>query len=298
MKQSRPRAFALMALLALSLPSAAQAYCRTSACGSAGTGTLCVPSMPDDCGVPLEWRSPCIGFSMQKDASSAVSLEAATEIFTRAFATWTTANCGDGSPRLEVVDMGPVTCDKHEYNQNAGNANIIIFREKSWPAGSVGDALALTTVTYNIDTGEIYDADIELNATESSFSTSDNEVTFDLLSAATHEVGHFLALSHSADWDATMFTDYLPGSTSLRTLEDDDVAAICAVYPPDDPIPSTCDPTPRHGFSAVCATPSDATVDGGCCGVAPGAPSRNGSAALGIGLGALVLSRVRRRRRS
>lgn len=283
-------------MLTLAIPSVAEAYCRTSACGSAGTGAVCVPAMPSDCGIPLAWKSPCVGFSMQKDASVRISLQTATEIFTRAFATWTTASCDGGtSPRIEVVDLGPVTCNEHEYNQSSGNANVILFHDEDWPNDGLGDALALTTVTYNVETGEIYDADIELNATGVGFSTSDTEVTFDLLSVATHEAGHFLGLSHSADWSATMFTDYLPGSTSLRALEADDVAAICATYPPGAPIPASCDPTPRHGFSTTCAGSSAEPVEGGCCGVAPGAPPSDGRAALALGLGALVAARARRR---
>jgi hypothetical protein len=92
MARSRPRLLGLALALALSMPAAAQAYCRTSACGSAGTGNLCTPALPDDCGIALAWRSPCISFSMQKDASSTVSLETATEVFTRAFATWSSAS--------------------------------------------------------------------------------------------------------------------------------------------------------------------------------------------------------------
>jgi hypothetical protein len=53
----------------------------------------------------------------------------------------------------------------------------------------------------------------------------------DLESALTHEAGHALGLAHSDDPNATMFSTTLPGETSLRTLEADDEAGICAVYP-------------------------------------------------------------------
>ncbi len=135
------------------------------------------------------------------------------------------------------------------------NANIITFRDDGWPYVGGGNTLALTTVTYHLKTGEIYDADMEINSFDVALSQGDDDVSFDLLSIATHEAGHFLGLSHSSDHDATMFADYRPGTASLRDLSQDDLDGICAVYPPGEPIKG-CDPTPRHGFSALCAARS------------------------------------------
>jgi hypothetical protein len=260
------------------------------------TGTLCSPPQAGDCGKALAWPSPCVGYSLQQSASRQVSLGAATQVLAQAFATWRSVDCpGGGHPRIEATDMGPVACAKHEYNQQSGNANIIMFRDDSWPHAGQGDTLALTTVTYNLDTGVIYDADMELNSAQAVFTTGDTGVKDDLLSIVTHEVGHFLGLSHTTVNGATMFADYLPGSISLRTPAPDDIAAICAVYPPGAPIPATCDPTPRHGFSSQCADASSSTSPG-CCSVAPGAPAAPGDAPLrSLALGALVAGVAARR---
>lgn len=281
-------------LFASSVAGDAAAYCRTSSC-EGGTGTRCEPPQPEDCGVPLAWPEPCIGFDLQEDASKQVSYETALDLTKRAFGAWLGADCEGGEgPRIALYDLGPVACDKHEYNQDRGNANIIMFRDDEWPHGG-GATLALTTVTYNLDTGEIYDADMELNSAQVTFSTGDSGVGFDLLSILTHETGHFLGLAHSRVEDATMFRDYTPGSTELRTLEPDDEAAICAVYPPGEPIPESCSPTPRHGFASECAEPS-AEVEGGCCSVAPGAPAGREAGGLALGVAAAAwLSRRRRR---
>src|SRR5262249_33663180 len=148
--------------------------------------SVCKPVQTGDCGIPLFWPSPCIGFSMQRDASMRVDLATATEILHKAFATWMLADCGGGAhPRLPVEDLGPVACRKHEYNQNQGNANIILFRDDGWPYASGNATLALTTVTYNLDTGEIYDADMELNSAQTPFTTGDTDVQFDLQSITT-----------------------------------------------------------------------------------------------------------------
>jgi len=277
---------------------AALAYCRTTSCKGTGTGARCVPMQASDCGVELFWSKPCIGFSMQKDASSQISLEAATEIFEAAFQTWADVDCGGaGHPRIRVENLGPVTCDAHEYNKKAGNANIILFHDDEWPHVGAGSTLALTTVTYNVDTGEIYDADMELNSANVTFTSGQSGVLFDLPSIATHETGHFLGLSHSADPSATMFADYMPGSVELRTLEPDDIEGICAAYPPGDPIPAECDPSPRRGLASECNPPPIVEETGGCCSTAPGTPRPIGaSAALALALALAARWRSKRPR--
>ena len=75
-----------------------------------------------------------------------------------------------------------------------------------------------------------------------------------------------------------MYARYNEGQIGLRTLAADDVAGVCAIYPP--PPNLACDATPRHGFSTECGSPAPPTTKG-CCSTAPGAPSgAAGSAAL------------------
>ncbi|WP_232379708.1 matrixin family metalloprotease [Polyangium fumosum] len=283
----------------LLLAPTASAYCRTTSCKGIGTGARCTPVRPTDCGVELFWKSPCVGFSMQKDASVQIDLDDATQIFVDSFKKWTDADCGDGKhPRIKVVNLGPVECKAHEYNKKAGNANVILFHDDVWPHAGAGSTLALTTVTYNVDTGEIYDADMELNGANVEFTTGIDNVLYDLPSIATHETGHFLGLSHSADGTATMFADYMPGSTELGSLENDDIEGICAAYPPGDPIPASCDPTPRRGFESQCNPPEITPEDGSCCTTAPGAPRSAGGSALAALALALGLAAKRRAERT
>jgi hypothetical protein len=317
-------------LASILVAAAAGAYCRTSVCseGSPHTAAVCVPVQPTDCGTPIAWpvASPCVEFSVQQAGSPKRGITAAqtAQVMTSAFAQWTGAACTGGTPHIEVTEGPEVVCDDHEYNQTAGNANVILYHDDIWPYEGSSNTLALTTVTYDLDTAVIYDADMELNSADNDFTLGDADVDFDLLSIVTHESGHFLGMAHSADPNATMWPVYNEHSTNLREISPDDIAGICSIYPPAGAI-SGCDSTPRHGFSAYCSgdaatSPSslvpcapDAGGSGLLCsnGVAPVESSGSGCATFGGGdpsrapqgggllaLGALLLvKRLSRRRR-
>jgi hypothetical protein len=161
-------------------------------------------------------------------------------------------------------------------------------------------------VTYDPDTGEIYDADMEINATVPlSLGDPIPADGYDLLSIVTHESGHFLGMAHSGDDQATMFAHYVQGTTTLRTLSSDDVSGLCSIYLPngnravapsvvssgpvmEDP----CDPTPRHGFSTQCASPPSKS----CAVSASAEPPGTAGGLVVLGAAASIVSRGSRRR--
>lgn len=243
----------------------AAAFCRSSTCEpSAGVqGAVCTPSDPTDCGIPLRWERDCIGYTVNEKASKLIPLTTARKILSKAFKTWETTDCGNGTPGIHAVDMGVVECDKVEYEPRAGNANILIFRDEAWEENGY-DKLALTTVNFDTETGEIWNADIEVNSRDYRYIQGNGGGDNDLLGVLTHEVGHFLGLAHTRDTDGTMFSTYHDG---MADLAEDDMLGICDTYPPKDIDTSACNPIPRHGFSPLCA--SDQTE--GRCSVA-GAP--------------------------
>jgi len=287
----------LLAALALSsIAPCAAAYCRTTTC----TPKTCLPSSSCvyglDGGLPLYWPGGCTSFSVQMDGSAlrSISGQTTTDVIEQALGKWIGVSCGSGKPSLAIFKTEAVVCDRQEYNQDSPNANIWLYRDDGWPYASSAATLALTTVTYNVKTGEIFDADVELNSVESAITVGDQNVQYDLDSIITHEAGHFLGLAHSCEQQATMYVSYKLGDVSLRTLEADDVAGICEIYPPGKDT-SSCDPTPRHGFSTQCGAPLE---DKGCCTTAPGGPSRSGALALLAVLAGASLGAARRRRRS
>jgi len=192
-----------------------------------------------------------------------------------------------------------VACAKVEYNQDGGNVNVLTFRDDYWPHEGNQNALALTTVSFDVNTAEIFDADIEVNSFDRVLTTTQTTSDWDLLSVLTHEAGHVLGMAHSGAVDsrgdrATMTATVEIGSTSFRSLTDDDVSGICAAYPPTDEPAESCNPIPRHGFSSQCL---DDQTHGDCSatGRPPEPPSQPPAVALMLA-GAMLL--LRRRARS
>jgi hypothetical protein len=209
------------------------------------------PSTECALGSPLIWPRACVSYSMQYQASKQVDLENATAVAAKAFAAWEQVTCpGGGSPSIHLSNaFGPVACKMQEYNKLDGNANVVLFHDNEWPYTADEDALALTTVSFNAKSGDIYDADVEVNGLRTlSIDLAVDPRGFDLRSILTHEAGHFLGLAHSQSADATMWRYYEPGSIDL---DQDDIDAICAVYPPTEER-SVCDFSPRQGFSPEC----------------------------------------------
>jgi len=177
-------------------------------------------------------------------------------------------------------------------------------------------AAALTTLFFvddpgNSRDGEIVDADIEMNAlnfaiSDQGASNGDASCFADLANTLTHEVGHLLGLDHTC-WDglpprpvdddgdavpscspesaldaetrdATMYNFQTCGETKKATPEQDDLDAICALYPTDQD-PGQCKPVAL-------------TTSGGCCSTAAGSRSlgpRFGAGSALLALLALLL---------
>ena len=284
MKTARLGGFsAVLAILAIE--GSASAFCRTTT----------IPISPDfqpsatkcwEEGLPLFWKNACVGYTIAEAASDQIAYELATTTIDDAFAKWSNATCPAASsgtnPSVSVKFMGGASCARVEYNQNSPNQNVIFFRDDAWPHTDSNNTLALTTVTFDTTTGEIYDADMEINSHDQTITTSATvpQDGYDFESIVTHETGHFLGLAHSGDVNATMFARYRPGSSQMRLLTSDDARGVCAIYPADGTretstgsvVADVCDPTPRHGFATDCSdtAASDDTV-----------PSGGGSCSLG-----------------
>jgi hypothetical protein len=302
----------------------ANAYCRTSSKTPTNWDEATQGCHVGDAESKLlYWRNACVGYNLQQDASRQVSLDQATAIAASAFAGWHDVSCADGRvPSMHAVDLGPVACGEVRYNKNNANQNVIVFRDDVWPHADPISTLGLTTVTYDIFTGELLGADLEINSTlplivqatqqgksddtRSATGTTETPVGYDLATIVAHETGHFLGLAHSAFATAMMAAHYSEGAR----MSDDDIAGICAAYPSDGTRPTSqgvldavaCNSNPPHGFSSQCAGPStdpppDDDSDGGCA-VSRLPPSKSASiATLWAAMLGLCILRFSRRRR-
>jgi hypothetical protein len=243
-------------------------------------------------GTPLYWTTSCVGFSFQRNFSRWYEQGALREAIEKSFQAWANVPCpGGGVASITFVPDEDVSCKQQEFNQDGPNANIIIFRDTDFRYTDVDNTLAKTTVTYDTATGEIKDADIEINTTYNEFSLDDDPGTlYDLQAVMTHEVGHFIGINHTqtSHPEATMFSRYAPGDTKQRDLSPDDVEAVCAAYPPGRP-DAVCDPTPRNGFAESCVDETSKS-----CSLPPAPGRAPAGAALVVAALAIVIRRVRR----
>jgi hypothetical protein len=294
-------AFAATILLADFAP----AYCRTTTCNP----SVSCSEDPKQCckfdshgcdtnGLPVAWRNGCVAYSVF-DAPSEdrhLSQDELRLAVDRAFANWLGTDCAGTPPTINVENFGPSHCGAPTFNPDdqQGNANVWMFRDGTWPHANVdpstgtidASALALTTGTFDWRSGELLDADVELNTAQAAFTDGDEAVDIDLKAIVQHESGHFLGLDHSDVDEATMYADYDPGTISTRTLSQDDEQAICAAYPKDRVVQS--DRCQAYGvYSTECA------AAGGCS--LAGSPDRShsGSWAALAGLGLVAVAHRR-----
>ncbi|WP_437732170.1 matrixin family metalloprotease [Sorangium sp. So ce1335] len=215
----------------------------------------------------IRWNRTCMGYALHDVGSRYFDFDTIRRTVDEAFATWASVECpGGGKPGFAVQYMGDVSCGDVEYNVRAGNANVFTFRDDRWPRAP--QQIALTTQIFNTRDGEIYNADVEMNTAcyqlnpaialdpgsggEDDGCASGSQLRHDFLAVVTHEMGHFLGLSHTAQGGATMVTSFGADETVFRSIEQDDINGICALFPPAEVDPVACNPIPRHGFSPEC----------------------------------------------
>jgi len=203
---------------------------------------------------PLEFHENAAGVPGTADAGF-LAME-------RSLATWATPMSACGNLSLRMGTRTGSRSVGFDEKTGAPNENLLLFRTRlcstvvpasdaclaQGTCANVHDCwdfdrgtLAITTTTYNVRTGRLYDADLEMNAAAHTFTTVDAPpctaleqtgcVATDIQNTVTHELGHALGLDHSPDGRSTMFAGASQGETSKRILDDGSVEFLCAAYP-------------------------------------------------------------------
>ena len=273
--------------------SKAQAFCRSTACDLETEDCEKDENGCPRTGPPLTWRTLPLTYRFHRGGSSKLDTFEARTAIRAAFKTWSNAKCNGKRTSLRFEEGDEIRKDKPlGESKKASEPFGIFFRDDEWPYNGA-DALALTNQTYGKINGWIDYADIEINtSTEMGFSTDKNESQGpDLQAVMTHEVGHFIGLAHSHVPGSIMKERYCEDSarcngdlTAARALGDDDIDAVCAMYPPSGQAGVLYEP-PASGCAVSPASGSPSSGDGR-------------GTALGATLGALavVVTRLRRRR--
>lgn len=219
-------------------------------------------------GCPYAWRTRTVAIKEFPQGLPDVDEATIATAVTEAAKAWT-----QGDPLLTQctdlqLDVTPMSLSDTPPTPKFDQINNVVFVSADWCASPPGEcreplALAITTV-FARTSGEIVDADVEVNATD--FQWGDLVTTpalggkHDLQNALTHEMGHFIGLDHTCYAEkagttapidengqpvpscfdlnlseavrmTTMFASAEPGDVSKRSLEADDLQAVCATYP-------------------------------------------------------------------
>jgi hypothetical protein len=203
-------------------------------------------------GKPIAWTAGRVPYGVSSAASKYASLSEASRVADLAFAAWNSALCIGGPPSVQAYDIGPldVAPDSGDCTMsstcNASTHDVLVFRDDSWPYDDPVNTLALTTVTYGVTDGEIFEAYTEVNTAMHAVTTQEPPTNgaFDLQAILTHEAGHFLGLAHATDTHSIMYAYYQTGAIQLTP---DDTAAICEVYDPPPSNGCSCESAPARG---------------------------------------------------
>lgn len=248
---------------------------------------------PTKAGKYLYWESGCVFVTVDSEGTKAIAGDAEFAVIDAVFAEWN--DSVRACSYMDIVkDMTkPMEVGKDKINvikfRDATWCRPAVGDDP--PRCHSSSAAGLTTAVFVDDAdsdrdGAIVDADIELNGVDFAISTNDQSLGMgcksDLANTLTHEIGHLLGLEHpcraSADparidgegnpvpscsstsdskiLEATMYNFQDCGETKKASLAQDDINAICAIYPTAED-PKSC---------------GHVTDETGCCSAAGGSP--------------------------
>jgi hypothetical protein len=200
----------------------------------------------------VRWKESCFYYTLHEEGSEDVDMTDVKEAIRASFDAWENADCTYFY--FEETEKN-ATCSEIGFSQDSGNMNLLVWRESDWEvdADHASGAMALTTLSYDKNTGRILDADVEFNGEYFTWGVTSASNLADIRNTATHEIGHMLGLEHElSNTKATMAPTAKPGDTNKRSLEKDDINGLCDLYPVEED-PDVC-VNPYCGLDLSCKT--------------------------------------------
>ena len=188
-----------------------------------------------------------------------------------------------GAPALTVAQR------EGSLSPGFDGKNVVFYNKAGFEPVS-GEALAVTILTFDSDTGQVLDADIVMNgkyplgvvdASDAGLSTKtagSKDVVYDVRRVMAHEMGHALGLGDELGKDTSLMYPYVPSDTTLLAKPaSDDVDGLSTIYAD---APAAADDAPKTGGCNV------------------GGAGTSGLGLFGVGLlgGAALLARSRKKR--
>lgn len=272
---------------------------------------------PTKAGRSLYWESGCVFVTVDAAGTTAIPGDGEFAIIDASIDTWNnnTASCS----YLKVINEGKKAHEVGNDKVNVIKFRDTTWGRPAIgndpPRNYAAAAAAITTAVYVDDDtssrdGAIIDADIDINAVNFAVSVNGQSMGTDckaeLQNTLTHELGHLHGLEHpclagsdpqrvdnlgnpvpscfgplpSRITEATMYNFQDCGETKKESLSQDDIDAICQIYPTNKD-PGSCDHV--------------GTSTGGCCSASRGPNGPVGSLLLAS---STVLLLLRRRKTS
>jgi hypothetical protein len=176
-------------------------------------------------GTPLAWMTFPVAYVINSDASG-LPFSTARDAISAAFSSWQGAS-GNG---ITYQFAG----QSHSGSDGQDGQNTISWLDLG---GDAADTFGQTIITFDSRSGEILDADVELNTATPlrvlpAGEDNPSDPNGDLQAIATHEAGHLSGLAHENTLgpQVVMFFEDTTGNTAHRNLTPDDQAGIQAIY--------------------------------------------------------------------
>jgi hypothetical protein len=218
-----------------------------SVVGAFGEADAYVCTQVKNKAITQAWNQRCIPYWIDRRGTMFSGMER-EQLVAQSFRVWSGNACTD----LEFLFVGETDQGAaFDPNNPESNQNVVMSIED--PAGLAefpqAGLLAITLTSYSTQTGEIFDADILMNAVDFDFDdVADTRAcmlgrrAYDLRNTLIHEMGHLIGFDHpAAETESTMYASAEPCEIKKRDLNAEDLRGVCTIYPKDQPV-STCQP--------------------------------------------------------